>query len=61
MKTFQKIDYTNIQKKAALLMQDIDEIMNEVDVDAIACYTVMEYLANEKQWKTMKHILAKTH
>jgi predicted nucleotidyltransferase len=26
MKTFQKIDYTNIQKKAALLMQDIDEI-----------------------------------
>ena len=32
-----------------LTMQDIVEIMNEVDVDAIACYTVMEYLANEKQ------------
>ena len=32
-----------------LTMQDIDEIMSEVDVDAIACYTVMEYLANEKQ------------
>jgi len=32
-----------------LTMQDIDEIMNEIDVDAIACYTVMEYLANEKQ------------
>ena len=32
-----------------LTMQEIDEIMSEVDVDAIACYTVMEYLANEKQ------------
>ena len=32
-----------------LTMQDIDEIMSEVDVDAIACHIVMDYLANEKQ------------
>jgi len=30
-------------------MQDIDEIMSDVDVDAIACSTAMDYLANEKQ------------
>ena len=32
-----------------LTMQEIDEIMSEVDVDAIACHIVMDYLANEKQ------------
>lgn len=32
-----------------LTMQDIDEIMSDVDVDAIACSTAMDYLANEKQ------------
>ena len=32
-----------------LTMREIDKIMSDVDVDAIACSTAMDYLANEKQ------------
>ena len=32
-----------------LTLREIDEIMSDVDVDAIACYTVMDYLRDEKQ------------
>ena len=32
-----------------MTVQEIDDIISDVDVDAIACTTTMEYLANEKQ------------